>query len=79
MTTNSTKQIVRVSLGRVIDEINQLFLGRCPSAKDGTYLWEVFSNGSSLLSPLAVDRDQKAISIDTEGFLPSKEEEDHEG
>lgn len=74
--SGTTKQIVQVRLGGVIDEITRLFLGRCPSAKDGTYLWEVFSNGSSLLSPISADKDQRAISLDPEGFLPTRSNED---
>jgi hypothetical protein len=75
----TSKQIVRVEAGTVIDEVQRFALGRCPEAKDGTYLWEVFSNGSSLLSPLAVDaRDQKAISIGPEGLFPTRRELEHE-
>jgi len=73
--SGTTKQIVQVRLGGVIDEITRLFLGRCPDAKDGTYLWEVFSNGSSLLSPISADRDQRAISIEPEGLLPLRSDE----
>jgi|SoiMethySBSTD1v2_1073268.scaffolds.fasta_scaffold269270_4 hypothetical protein len=73
-----TRQIVHVRSGGVIDELSGLFLGRVVGARDGTYLWEVFSNGTSLLSPIAVDREQKAIHIDDQGFLPAKEQMRHE-
>jgi len=73
-----TRQIVQVIGGRVYDEINRLFLGRYPPARDGTYLWEVFDSGHSLLIPISGDKDAKTFSIDDQGFLPSREQSDEQ-
>jgi len=75
-----TAQIVRVRSGRVIDEITQLFLGRCPEARDGTYLWEVFDTAGtqvrSFLHPIAADPNAKVITVPDEGFLLPVEDDD---
>jgi hypothetical protein len=52
-------QVVQVTSGRVFGEISQVQVGRCPAAKDGTYLWEISALGSELLGsrliPIATD------------------------